>query len=41
VVSAQKRVDRWVAGGRSIDLAERAWSVDEAIRHVERHLAAG
>ena len=41
VVSAQKRVDRWVASGRSIDLAERAWAVDEAIRHVERHLAAG
>jgi len=41
VVSAQKRVDRWVACGRSIDLAQRAWTVDEAIRHVERHLAAG
>ena len=41
VVSAQKRVDRWVACGRSIDMAERAWAVDEAIRHVERHLAAG
>ena len=41
VVSAQKRVDRWVACGSSIDLAERAWAVDEAIRHVERHLAAG
>jgi chromosomal replication initiator protein len=41
VVSAQKRVDRWVACGSSIDLAERAWTVDEAIRHVERHLAAG
>ena len=41
VVSAQKRVDRWVASGLSIDLAQRAWTVDEAIRHVERHLAAG
>jgi chromosomal replication initiator protein len=41
VVSAQKRVDRWVACGLSIDLAQRAWTVDEAIRHVERHLAAG
>jgi chromosomal replication initiator protein len=41
VVSAQKRVDRWVASGGSIDLAERAWSVDEAIRQVERRLAAG
>jgi chromosomal replication initiator protein len=41
VVSAQKRVDRWVACGSSIDLAERAWAVDEAIRHVERHLSTG
>jgi chromosomal replication initiator protein len=41
VVSAQKRVDRWVACGRSIDVADRPWSVDEAIRQVERHLAAG
>jgi len=41
VVSAQKRVDRWVACGLSIDLAQRAWTVDEAIRQVERHLAAG
>ncbi len=41
VVSAQKRVDRWVACGRSIDVAERVWAVDEAIRLVERHLAAG
>jgi len=41
VVSAQKRVDRWVASGYSIDMAQRAWTVDEAIRQVERHLAAG
>jgi chromosomal replication initiator protein len=41
VVSAQKRVDRWVACGRSIDLAQRPWAVDEAIRYVERQLAAG
>jgi chromosomal replication initiator protein len=41
VVSAQKSVDRWVACGNSIDLAERVWPVDEAIRHIERHLAAG
>jgi chromosomal replication initiator protein len=41
VVSAQKRVERWIACGRSIDLAQRAWAVDEAIRQVERHLAAG
>ncbi len=40
VVSAQKRVDRWVACGRSDRPGRARWPVDEAIRHVERHLAA-
>lgn len=41
VVSAQKRVDGWVTAGQPLDLAERRWSVDDAIRQVERRLAAG
>ena len=41
VVSAQKRVDGWMASGRPLDLAERHWPVDDAIRQVERRLAAG
>jgi len=41
VVSAQKRVDGWMADGRPLELAERKWSVDDAIRQVERYLAAG
>lgn len=41
VVSAQKRVDRWMSSGQPLHLAERTWEVDEAIRQVERHLAAG
>jgi chromosomal replication initiator protein len=41
VVSAQKRVDRWMACGNSINMAERSWAVDEAVRHVEFRLAAG
>jgi chromosomal replication initiator protein len=41
VVSAQKRVERWMACGRSIDLAQHAGTIDEAIRQVERHLMAG
>lgn len=41
VISAQKRVDRWMAAGGSLQTAERHWNVDEAIRKVERHLAAG
>ncbi|MBN2581233.1 MAG: hypothetical protein JXB10_19785 [Pirellulales bacterium] len=41
VVSAQKQIDRWMAAGRQVQLAERTWPVDDAIRHVERRLAAG
>jgi chromosomal replication initiator protein len=41
VVSAQKRVDDWMAHGRPLDLAERRWAVDDAVRQVERRLAAG
>jgi len=41
VISAQKRVNGWMAAGRSLDLAERTWTVDEAIRQVEQRLAAG
>ncbi|MEN6404947.1 MAG: DnaA/Hda family protein [Thermoguttaceae bacterium] len=41
VVSAQKRIDGWMAAGRTLDLAERYWPVDDAIRQVERRLAAG
>jgi len=41
VVSAQKRVDGWMTEGCPLQLAERNWSVDDAIRQVERYLAAG
>ena len=41
VLSAAKRVDGWMAAGKSLDLAERSWDVDEAIRQVERQLLAG
>jgi chromosomal replication initiator protein len=41
VVSAQKRVDSWVTSGQALDLAERRWAVDDAIRQVERRLVAG
>jgi len=41
VISAQKRVDGWVVSGQPLDLAERHWSADDAIRQVERRLAAG
>jgi chromosomal replication initiator protein len=41
VLSAQKRVDGWMAAGRPMDLAEHNWPVDDAIRQVERRLVAG
>jgi len=41
VISAQKRVDGWMAAGEPLVLAERTWDVDEAIRQVERKLQAG
>ncbi len=41
VISAQRRVDGWMATGCPLDLAEQRWPVDDAIRKVERRLAAG
>ncbi len=41
VISAQKQVDRWVADGKSLQLADHPCSVDEAIQRVERCLRAG
>ena len=41
VLSAQKRVESWMARDEQLDTAERAWTVDEAIRQVERRLAVG
>jgi chromosomal replication initiator protein len=41
VISAQKRVDGWMAAGEPLVLAERTWDVDDAIRQVERKLRAG
>ena len=41
VISAQKRVERWLAAGHSLRLADRTWDVDEAIRQVERRLKTG
>jgi len=41
VISAQKRVDGWMVSGCPLELAERAWPVDDAIRQVEQYLAAG
>ena len=41
VISANKRVDQWVALEEPISLPEQTWKIDEAIRQVERQLTAG
>lgn len=41
VISAQKRVDDWLARGATLELADRTWDVDDAIRQVEHQLLAG
>ncbi|MBN2023259.1 MAG: chromosomal replication initiator protein DnaA [Pirellulales bacterium] len=41
VVSAQKRVDAWIASGTDVELADHTSTIDEAIRQVEQVLLAG
>lgn len=41
VVSAQKRVDRWLAAGAALRVADQTLAADEAIRQVEHALQAG
>jgi len=41
VISAQKRVESWLAGSVPVELADSVCSIDEAIRQVERRLLAG
>jgi chromosomal replication initiator protein len=41
VVSAQRRIEGWMTDGSAIRLAHRAMNVDEAVRQIERRLAAG
>jgi chromosomal replication initiator protein len=41
VISAQKRVSSWMSEHAPLHLADRTWSVEEAIRRVEEALRAG
>jgi chromosomal replication initiator protein len=41
VISAQKKIESWMAKGSLLDLPERTWKVDDAIRRVEESLRAG
>ena len=41
VISAQKRVDRWMQGGDRLSVGDQHWHIEEAIRRVEGRLKAG
>ena len=41
VISAQRRVDQWVAHDEPLAMPEHTWNIDDAIRQVERQLTAG
>ncbi len=41
VISAQKRVDEWIARDEPLSMPEQTWKIDEAVRQVERQLNAG
>ena len=40
VISAQKRIDQWLADGRPLEVARHTWKLDDAIRQVEKRLLA-
>ncbi len=41
VISAQKKVDQWVAHDEPLRMSEQTWKIEEAIRQLERQLTAG
>jgi chromosomal replication initiator protein len=41
VVSAQKRVGGWMADGQPVELVDRTWTIDDAIRKIEAQLRVG
>ncbi len=41
VISAQKRVEQWLAEGQTIEVADRAWSLGDTIKRIEHELRAG
>lgn len=40
VISAQKRIEEWLADGRPLEVARHTWKLDDAIRQVEKRLLA-
>jgi chromosomal replication initiator protein len=41
VISAQKKIEQWMAKGTGLDLDGRPLGVEDAIRRVEENLRAG
>jgi chromosomal replication initiator protein len=41
VVSAHKKVDVWRRDRASLNLEDRPWAIDDAIRRIEDHLRTG
>ena len=41
VLSAQKRVDAWLANGKTVQLADHTWKISDAVEQVERQLKIG
>lgn len=41
VVSAQKRVQRWLSNGEHVQLADRTWKMEVAVEHIENRLRTG
>jgi len=41
VISAQRRVENWLASGLPVELADSVCNIDQAIRQVEQRLLAG
>jgi len=41
VISAQRKIDGWISKGQAVGLADRSWSLEEAVRRVEEQMRAG
>lgn len=41
VISAQKKIELWMGANSRLEMADRSWSVEDAIRRVEEKLLAG
>jgi chromosomal replication initiator protein len=40
VISAQRRVEKWMTDGELVQCAEQTWNIEEAVRQLERQMLA-